>query len=369
MARIRLLDVAHSYRAKPVQASDYALQPLDLTWEDGGAYALLGPSGSGKTTLLSILSGLLTPSQGRLLFDDKDVTDLPPRARNIAQVFQFPVIYDTMTVFDNLAFPLRNRGVAAGRIAPRVEKIAGILELTADLGRRAVGLTADAKQRISMGRGLVREDVAAILFDEPLTVIDPALKWQLRRQLKRIQRELQVTLIYVTHDQTEALTFADHVLVMELGAVLQQGSPQELFEEPSHTFVAHFIGSPGMNLLPCALDAGVAVVGGQRVPMGLGGRQVPGSLTFGIRPEFVALTDPGGAAPIHIAVESIEPLGSHQVINGRLGGERFVVKAAPDVAIPRDADLTVWLPPGRVKLYADGRLVASSLVAPSLVAS
>jgi glycerol transport system ATP-binding protein len=358
MARIRLLDVAHSYRAKPAQPSDYALQPLDLTWEDGGAYALLGPSGSGKTTLLSILSGLLAPSQGRLLFDDRDVTALTPRARNIAQVFQFPVIYDTMTVFDNLAFPLRNRGVAAGRVAPRVERIAAILDLTADLGRRAAGLTADAKQRISMGRGLVREDVSAILFDEPLTVIDPALKWKLRRQLKRIQRELKVTLIYVTHDQTEALTFADHVLVMELGAVLQQGSPQELFEEPGHVFVAHFIGSPGMNLLPCALDAGMAVVGGQRVPMGLGGRPVSGSLTFGIRPEFVSLTDPGGAAPVRIAIESVEPLGSHQVINGRLGGDRFVVKAAPDVAIPLDRDLTVWLPRERVKLYADGRLVA-----------
>ncbi len=365
MACIRLLDVAHSYRAKPSKPSDYALQPLDLTWEDGGAYALLGPSGSGKTTLLSILSGLLKPSRGRLLFDGRDVTALPSRARNIAQVFQFPVVYDTMTVFDNLAFPLRNRGVAAGRIAPRVEKIAAILELTTDLGRRAAGLTADAKQRISMGRGLVREDVAAILFEEPLTVIDPALKWQLRRQLKRIQRELQVTLIYVTHDQTEALTFADQVLVMELGAVLQQGSPQELFEEPGHVFVAHFIGSPGMNLLPCALEGGMASVGGQRVPVGFpaglsagpGGRPAPGSLVLGIRPEFVALADPGGAAPVRIAVESVEPLGSHQVINGRLGGDRFVVKAPPDLAVPTDRDLTVWLPPGRVKLYADGRLV------------
>ena len=360
MARIRLSDVAHSYRAKPTRPADYALQPLDLTWEDGGAYALLGPSGSGKTTLLSILSGLLTPSRGKLLFDDRDVTKLSPRERNIAQVFQFPVIYDTMTVFENLAFPLRNRGVAPPTIAGRVEKVAGILELTHDLGRRAVGLTADAKQRISMGRGLVREDVAAILFDEPLTVIDPALKWQLRRQLKQIQRELKVTLIYVTHDQTEALTFADHVLVMELGAVLQQGSPQALFEEPDHVFVAHFIGSPGMNLLPCAVEAGEAAVGGQRVPLGpaFAGRSVPGSLTFGIRPEFVAMTNPGKAAPIRIAVESVEALGSHQVINGRLGAERFVVKVAPELAVPLDRELTVWLPQARVKLYSDGRLVA-----------
>jgi len=360
MAQITFSDVAHSYRPNPAAPSDFALRPLDQTWEDGGAYALLGPSGSGKTTLLSILSGLLKPSQGRLLFDGSDVTALPPRERNIAQVFQFPVIYDTMTVFENLAFPLRNRGVDPRRIAARVETIAAILDLTKDLGRRAVGLTADAKQRISMGRGLVREDVAAILFDEPLTVIDPALKWQLRRQLKQIQRDLKVTLIYVTHDQTEALTFADHVLVMELGAVLQQGSPQELFETPDHVFVAHFIGSPGMNLLPCAADGGIAIVGGQRVQLrDEYDRAVPGTLTLGIRPEFVALTDPGQASPLEITIDSVEPLGSHQVINGAVGGERFIVKADPDVLVPVAGALTVWLPRDRIMLYADGRRVAA----------
>ncbi len=358
MAQITLDNVAHSYRANPSAPSDFALRPLDLTWEDGGAYALLGPSGSGKTTLLSILSGLLTPSQGRLLFDGRDVTALPPRARNIAQVFQFPVIYDTMTVFENLAFPLRNRGADPTKITPRVEAIAAILDLTQDLGRRAVGLTADAKQRISMGRGLVREDVAAILFDEPLTVIDPALKWQLRRQLKQIQKELNVTLIYVTHDQTEALTFADHVLVMELGAVLQQGSPQDLFEQPDHLFVAHFIGSPGMNLLPCTVTGGVANLGGQAVRVDRAGAP-PGPLMFGIRPEFVALQDPGQASPVEIGIDGVEPLGSHQIINGTLAGERFIVKADPDLAVPRTGKLTVWLPRDRIMLYADGHRVAA----------
>ena len=253
MALIGLRDLAHSYRAAPrppEQApGDWALQPLDLSWDDGGAYALLGPSGSGKSTLLNILSGLLTPSRGTLTFDGVDVTRQPAKRRNIAQVFQFPVVYDTMTVAENLAFPLRNRRLDATTIRDRVAKVADILDLTADLPRRASGLTADAKQRISMGRGLVRQDVAAILFDEPLTVIDPHLKWVLRRKLKQVHQELKLTLIYVTHDQTEALTFADRVVVMDQGAVLQQGTPQELFEAPAHAFVGHFIGSPGMNFL------------------------------------------------------------------------------------------------------------------------
>ena len=175
-----------------------------------------------------------------------------PQQRNIAQVFQFPVIYDTMTVADNLAFPLRNRGVAPDKIRERVGQIAEMLELSGQLDTRAAGLAADAKQKISLGRGLVREDVSAVLFDEPLTVIDPHLKWQLRRKLKQIHHELKLTLIYVTHDQVEALTFADQVVVMTRGRAVQVGSASDLFERPRHTFVGHFIGSPGMNFLPAA---------------------------------------------------------------------------------------------------------------------
>src|SRR5439155_19843299 len=168
MSRIDL-DLAHAYRPNPNEGSDYALLPLKMTFEDGGAYALLGPSGCGKTTLLNICSGLLVPSQGTVSFDGRDVTHDTPQARNIAQVFQFPVIYDTMTVAENLAFPLRNRGVAADRIKQRVGRIAEMLELNGQLDQRAANLAADAKQKISLGRGLVREDVSAVLFDEPLT--------------------------------------------------------------------------------------------------------------------------------------------------------------------------------------------------------
>jgi glycerol transport system permease protein len=267
MARIDLTQIAHSYLSRPADPSDYALRRLDHVWEDGGAYALLGPSGCGKTTLLNVISGLIQATEGRVQFDGRDVTDEPTERRNIAQVFQFPVIYDTMTVFDNLAFPLRNRGVEASRIKTRVHEVAEMLELTGDLKRRARGLAVDGKQKISLGRGLVRSDVAAILFDEPLTVIDPHLKWQLRRKLKEIHERFQLTFVYVTHDQNEALTFADQVVVMYEGQIVQVGTPQALFENPKHTFVGFFIGSPGMNLLPCELDGDAAVVDGARIPI------------------------------------------------------------------------------------------------------
>ena len=190
-----------------------------------------------------------------MFFDGKDVTQNAPDERNIAQVFQFPVVYDTMSVFDNLAFPRKNRNMNQREITKRVKVVADMLDLTSSLNKKAAGLTADGKQKISLGRGLVRSDVNVMMFDEPLTVIDPHLKWELRSQLKQLHRRIGFTMIYVTHDQTEALTFADEVAVMFEGEVVQVGTPKELFEKPEHTFVGHFIGSPGMNLLPCSLDS------------------------------------------------------------------------------------------------------------------
>ncbi len=245
----------------------FALKPVTMTWRQGGAYALLGPSGCGKTTLLNLISGIVTPSRGKILFDGADITPLSTQKRNIAQVFQFPVIYDTMTVGQNLAFPLKNRGVPKAEIDARVAEIADLLDLTPYLNRKATRLTADAKQKISLGRGLVRSDVAAVLFDEPLTVIDPELKWQLRSKLKALHRELDLTMIYVTHDQTEALTFADTVVVMHDGRVVQSGTPAELFDKPAHTFVGYFIGSPGMNIVPAEVRGREARIDGHVIAL------------------------------------------------------------------------------------------------------
>lgn len=357
MARIELRGIAHRY------GEHQALHPLELTLEHGGAYALLGPSGCGKTTLLNILSGLLRPSQGQVLFNGQEMTAARPQERNIAQVFQFPVLYDTMSVFDNLAFPLRNRGVPAAQVRSRVQEVAELLELKEDLDKRARGLPAEAQQRIALGRGLVRKDVAALLLDEPLTVIDPHLKWLLRRKLKQVHEQLQVTLVYVTHDQVEALTLADQVLVMQGGRVLQQGTPQELFERPQHTFVGYFIGSPGMNLLPCTVDSCAAVVAGQRIPLDpavceRARSSSPGELVLGIRPELVRRTGAEAPAAIRVELVKVEERGHHRLATARLGSHTLQVRL-PEEEPPRPGE-PCWLefPPQWLLLYADGRLVS-----------
>ncbi len=359
MAAIHLEQLHHSYRANPRESvdTDWALRGIDLRWRDGGAYALLGPSGCGKTTLLNLISGLLRPTRGRILFGERDVSGLEPGERNIAQVFQFPVVYDTMTVFDNLAFPLRNRGVAASEVEQRVREIAAMLDLQPTLMQRAAGLTADGKQKISLGRGLVRADVAAILFDEPLTVIDPHLKWRLRSKLKELHQRVGLTMVYVTHDQTEALTFADQVVVMIDGQVVQAGTPVELFERPRHTFVGHFIGSPGMNLLPCEVDAGgVARIDGHALPVaprnGLGVAR--GKKTeIGVRPEFVRFAD-DGALPV--VIERVSDIGRFRIVDARCG--EHVVKAlvAEGEAVPAERGRLAF-DPAHTQLYADGWIV------------
>ncbi len=345
MARIDL-DLAHAYGANPQRDEDYALLPLKMSFDDGGAYALLGPSGCGKTTLLNIVSGLVKPSRGSVRFDGVEVTARTPQQRNIAQVFQFPVIYETMTVAENLAFPLRNRGVAADRIAQRVGKIAEMLELSGQLGSRAAGLAADAKQKISLGRGLVREDVSAVLFDEPLTVIDPHLKWQLRRKLKQIHHELKLTLIYVTHDQVEALTFADQVIVMTRGRAVQIGSASDLFERPQHTFVGHFIGSPGMNFLPARWNGSGIDIVGQQVAMSARVPRQEGKLSLGVRPEYVTLAAPNDAGAVPAVVTQAQDIGTYWLVTASVGsgGDQAVIRArlSPDQAIPKPGD-AIWL--------------------------
>ncbi len=350
MAQITLSNLAHSYFPSPQGEGDYALKEMNHVWEDGQAYALLGASGCGKSTLLNIISGLLHPSSGSILFDGQDVTHAPTISRNIAQVFQFPVVYDTMSVRENLAFPLKNRGAEADYIGRRVQEIATMIGMEDVLDKKARGLTADAKQKISLGRGMVREDVNAILFDEPLTVIDPHMKWELRTQLKTLHREFGHTMIYVTHDQTEALTFADKVVVMDDGRVLQIGTPEELFQQPEHTFVGYFIGSPGMNVLPAELDGDKLMVGDTNIGTGKSLAVKGGNIEVGIRPEFVSLSDSAG---IPVTITRVEDTGRHKIVRAEAAGKKINIIAPEGSEIGADMNRVVF-DPEKISVYEDG---------------
>ncbi|MFC5586060.1 ABC transporter ATP-binding protein [Nitratireductor kimnyeongensis] len=348
MARIDLNNIRHAYLPDPASDDDYALKKVQHTFDDGGAYALLGPSGCGKTTLLNIISGLLRPTEGEILFDGRTVTDLSTEDRNIAQVFQFPVVYDTMTVYQNLAFPLRNRGVAVEEIERRVRETLTMIGLADRADQKAKGLTADDKQKIALGRGLVRSDVSAILFDEPLTVIDPHMKWVLRSQLKELHRRFAFTMVYVTHDQTEALTFADQVVVMNEGEIVQIGTPEALFERPNHTFVGYFIGSPGMNVLPVRIDGQGAHIGPHAIALE---GQIPqtrdAKMELGVRPEYVRIGEEG----IPAQIVRVEDTGRRKIVHATIEGQPVAVIVAEGAALPSDPHIS--FDPAGINLYAD----------------
>ena len=362
MTEIRLQALAHSYLDNPGTPADYAIREMDHIWEQGGAYALLGPSGCGKSTLLNIISGLLSPSQGTVMFDDKEVNHLAPEQRNIAQVFQFPVVYDSMTVYQNLAFPLRNLKYPKDRIEQKVYEIAEVLELGDVLHRRANNLTADEKQKISMGRGLVRDDVSAILFDEPLTVIDPHLKWKLRRKLKQIHEQFNITMVYVTHDQLEASTFADKIAVMYEGQIVQFGTPQELFENPQHTFVGYFIGSPGMNFLEVSLQDDGVSFDGITVPLNQNVlhklvQSGSSNIKLGIRPEFVEVQDSPTNYAYPCNLQDVEDLGSYKMLTFQLGQQQVRARIDEDAPVPTDKAYLSF-PAEWLKVYVDELLLS-----------
>ena len=273
-------------------------------------------------------------------------------------MFQFPVVYDTMTVYDNLAFPLRNRGVPEKQIDARVRAIADMTDLTDMLKNKAAGLTADGKQKISLGRGLVREDVNVIMFDEPLTVIDPHLKWKLRSKLKELHQRVGTTMIYVTHDQTEALTFADKVVVMHEGWVVQQGTPVELFERPRHTFVGHFIGSPGMNLMPCELADGGARVSGHRIDIARTIAQPKaGAQSWNwvcARSSLRSSTRLADGLPVDIV--SVRDTGRNKIVETDFAGHKVRALVPEGMPVP-EGRAGIRFDPTHTQIYADSWIV------------
>ena len=357
MAKIDLSKISHSYNPydpNPV----YALNPFSMTWENGNRYAILGPSGCGKTTMLNIVSGLVRPSSGNILFDDKDVTDLKTESRNIAQVFQFPVIYNTMTVYENLAFPLKCRDFSKSKTDARVNSVAETLNLKSFLNSSARKLTADQKQLISLGRGLVREDVAAVLMDEPLTVIDPDLKFRLRRNLKEINEQYKTTLVYVTHDQNEAMTFADNIIVMSEGEVVQTGSPKELFERPNTTFVGYFIGSPAMNLFESeASENNCVKVNNILIKTNTNLSKLKNkNVKLGIRSEFIKIAKNQSENLVDVNVEKVEDLGNYKLITAKMGNLTIKSKVKRETEIS-DQNVKLHIPPEKCCVYEENKLI------------
>jgi sn-glycerol 3-phosphate transport system ATP-binding protein len=325
------------------------LKGIDLTLADGEMLVIVGASGCGKSTLLRLVAGLETPSSGRILVDGRDVTHVDPSARDIAMVFQNYALYPHMSVFDNMAYGLRIRGLSRDDIAGRVDKAAQLLGIEMLLARKPRQLSGG--QRVAMGRAIVR-DPKLFLFDEPLSNLDAKLRVQMRGEIRRLQRRLKVTSLYVTHDQVEAMTLGDRLLVMHLGVPVQLATPAEVFERPANTYVAGFIGSPAMNLLPGVLSRnGTAValegVAGEIPLVGQRFSQPDGHLvTVGIRPEHVSL-DPMGTA---WAVDLVELLGSEMLVHASLtGGAALTLKLANGPSIGET--VSVSLPPDHLHVF------------------
>ena len=289
MAEIALSGLGYRY----ANASEDTLTGLSLSIAKGEAHALLGGSGAGKTTLLNLLSGLLQPTAGDIRFAGESVARTPAAQRGVSQVFQFPVLYEALSVLDNLGFPLRTAGVRKAQRQHRARQIAQLLDFEGngfgDLQKqRPAALSLYQKQLLAIGKALVRPDLKLVLLDEPLTAVAPSLKWTLRNTLRQVQRELGVTMVYVTHDQTEALTFADRVSVMHEGAIVQSDTPQVLYRQPQHTYVGFFIGSPGMNFVAAKVENNTLCWGDSKVP--LTAAVADGPVQIGFRPEWGTVT-------------------------------------------------------------------------------
>ena len=314
----------HATRVYP-GADKPAVDQLCLDIADGEFLVLVGPSGCGKSTSLRMLAGLEDVNGGRILIGDKDVTDVPPKNRDIAMVFQNYALYPHMSVRENMGFALKIAGVSKEKINQRVEEAARILDLEPYLDRKPKALSGGQRQRVAMGRAIVRKP-QVFLMDEPLSNLDAKLRVQTRTQIASLQRELGVTTVYVTHDQTEALTMGDRIAVLAGGLLQQVGTPQEMYERPANEFVAGFIGSPAMNLGTFTVDGEWAKIGPARVRLSAATRDalVPedgGKIKIGFRPEGLDVVDESVEGTIPVEVDFVEELGSDAYVYGHLVGD------------------------------------------------
>ena len=341
MASVRLEGVEKVYPNGHIAA-----RGLDIEIADGEFMVLVGPSGCGKSTALRMVAGLETPTAGRVLIGDRDVTSLPPQERDIAMVFQSYALYPHMTVRENLGFGLRMRGATRTAIVERVAAVAQALGLDAVLDRKPSQLSGGQRQRVALGRAMVR-DPKVFLFDEPLSNLDAKLRVETRAELARLHRRLQATIVYVTHDQEEAMTLGGRVTVMRDGLVEQVGPPMEVYRRPASVFVGGFVGSPAMNFLEGAIGAGGRWVGPSGLVLPLdgtapGGERTP--VTLGVRPHDLTVVA-SGAGDVDARVDVVEPRGSELLVHLRLGadgsGPELRVVAPPETAVVVDAAVGV----------------------------
>ena len=338
MAGLKLQAVTKSWDGKT-----QVIQPLTLDVADGEFIVMVGPSGCGKSTLLRMVAGLERVTSGDIWIDRKRVTDMEPKDRGIAMVFQNYALYPHMSVEENMAWGLKIRGMGKAHIAEKVQEAARILELDGLLKRRPRELSGGQRQRVAMGRAIVR-DPAVFLFDEPLSNLDAKLRVQMRLELQHLHRRLKTTSLYVTHDQVEAMTLAQRVMVMNKGIAEQIGTPVEVYEKPASRFVASFIGSPAMNLLEGQMDdSGTRFVleNGMQLPLPDSRGQYAGRrMTLGIRPEHIALSSQAENG-VPMVVETLEILGADNLAHGRFGEQKMVVRL-PHQLRP-NAGTTLWL--------------------------
>jgi ABC-type sugar transport system ATPase subunit len=351
MARVRLERVTKRF------GSITALSGVSLDIRDGEFFAILGPPGAGKTTLLRTIVGLERPDEGEVYLDDEPITDVYPGDRNIAIVFQNLALYPDKRVFDNLAFPLRQAKVPKTEIRRRVEEVAAKLHIEHLLDRKPAKLSGGERQRVALGRALVREP-RALLLDEPLSALDALLRLEMRAELKRLQHELGWTVVYVTHDQVEALSMADRIAVLREGVVQQVETPEAIYHRPANRFVATVVGSPPMNMIPATVElaegtlrlrhpcfAVEAVLGATLTHV----LESSGACLIGIRPEDVRISPPGDGIPTK--VYATEPLGGETVVDLALGDRLIKALAPPSVQVTADSDVSVRLDPRWLHLF------------------
>ncbi|MBD8062735.1 ABC transporter ATP-binding protein [Oceanitalea stevensii] len=332
-----------------------AVDALNLEIADGEFLVLVGPSGCGKSTSLRMLAGLEDVNSGRILIGDRDVTDVQPKDRDIAMVFQNYALYPHMSVADNMGFALKIAGKPKAEIRQRVEEAAKILDLSEYLDRKPKALSGGQRQRVAMGRAIVRQP-QVFLMDEPLSNLDAKLRVQTRTQIASLQRRLGVTTVYVTHDQTEALTMGDRIAVLKDGVLQQVGTPRDMYDRPANVFVAGFIGSPAMNLGTFRIEDGAAVLGDVRMPLSREtisalGSDEKGEIVVGFRPESLDRVSAGTEGAIPVTVDLVEELGSDAFVYGRLAGSQELASHITSGA--GDSQIIVRIDPRDVPMKGD----------------